>query len=116
LSVLLVGALQMIYVDALPHCWSKRDPSLVHVDVNPQMGTNSVWEWGVPKWEFLTFLYGDHHMETAMPIWKTFHMGIFSSIPKWARTLFGNGLVTEPVPIWKWGRVNPSSEYETRAA
>ncbi len=26
------------------------------------------------------------------------HVGIFSSIPKWARTLFGNGLVTEPSP------------------
>jgi hypothetical protein len=21
--------------------------------VNPQMGTNSVWEWGAPKWKFL---------------------------------------------------------------
>ena len=43
----------------------------------------------------------------AIPIWKTFPFGDFPSIPKWAQTLFGNGIVTEPVPIWKQGRVNP---------
>jgi hypothetical protein len=47
------------------------------VYVNPQMDTNSVWERGLPKWEFLTFLYGDHHMETAIPIWKTLPYGYF---------------------------------------
>jgi hypothetical protein len=33
------------------------------VDVNPQMDTNSVWERGVPKWEFLC-LPVHFHMET----------------------------------------------------
>jgi hypothetical protein len=39
------------------------------------------------------------------PIWlrespygNVYHMGIFSQIPIWARTLFWNGLVTEPSP------------------
>jgi hypothetical protein len=31
--------------------------------VNPQMGTNSVWEQGVPKWEFLC-LPARFHMGT----------------------------------------------------
>jgi hypothetical protein len=39
------------------------------VYVNPQMGTNSVWEWGVPKWEFLNlpahFHMGTPRMETG---------------------------------------------------
>jgi hypothetical protein len=38
-------------------------PCLVDVDVNRQMGTNSVRERGVPKWEFL-----------SLP--TRFHMGI----------------------------------------
>jgi hypothetical protein len=28
---------------------------LITIYVNPQLGTNSVWKWGVPKWEFLRF-------------------------------------------------------------
>jgi hypothetical protein len=84
------------------------------------MGTNSVWEWGVPKWEFLSlpaqFNMGITIWKRRSPNGKHSHMGIFSLIPKWAQTLFGNGLVTGPVPIWKRGRVNPSSEYETCAA
>jgi hypothetical protein len=31
--------------------------------VNPQMGTNSVMEWGVPKWEFLS-LPAHFHIKT----------------------------------------------------
>jgi hypothetical protein len=55
------------------------------------MGISYVSIWGSP--------YGndDPHMEN-IPI-----RGFFSSIPKWAQALFENGLVTEPVPIWKQG-------------
>jgi hypothetical protein len=35
--------------------------------VNPQMGTNSVWERGVPKWEFLTFPYGEGRKFPSFP-------------------------------------------------
>ena len=44
------------------------------------MEANSVWKQGLPIWEYSS-------------------MVILTSIPKWAQTLFGNGLATEPSPI-----------------
>jgi hypothetical protein len=82
------------------------------------MGTISVWERGVSKWDFLS-LPARFHMGISIWKWQSpcekHSQGIFSSIPKWAQTLFGNRLVTEPVPIWKWGRVHPSSKYMRHA-
>jgi hypothetical protein len=49
------------------------------------MGISYVSVWGSP------YGNGDPHMEHS-------NMGIFSSIPKWAQTLFGNGLVNELSP------------------
>ncbi len=97
------------------------------------MVTNSISEWGVPKWEFSNLLA---HLHTGITIWKRWiHMGkhshlrTFLSIFKWSQPLFHNRLVNEPspygnghlsesiskwflemvwiphlvIPIWKWG-------------
>ncbi len=44
-------------------------PKTIGMHVNPQMGTNSVWEQGVLKWEFLSlpayFYMGTPRMETG---------------------------------------------------
>ena len=72
---------------------------LVHVD--PQIETNSIRKRGFPIWECLPA-----HFRTVITKWKQWspygkhsHMVIFTSIPKWAWTLFGNGLVTERSPF-----------------
>ncbi len=60
-----------------------------------------------PNGNFVGFCKGitiwkrNPHMENIHIWW------FFSLTPKCARSLFGNGLVTELVPIWKRGRVNP---------
>ncbi len=70
------------------------------IPVNPQMVTNSFQKRGFPKWDFFSL---PTHFQMGIPIWKRgspygkhSHVGIFWLIPKWARTHYGNGLVTEP--------------------
>ena len=67
------------------------------------METNSIRKRGLPIWEYLSL---PAHFRTVITIWKHWspygkhsHMVIFTSIPKWAQTLFGNRLVTEPSPF-----------------
>ena len=40
---------------------------LIVVYVNPRMVTNTLWLWGVPKWEFFCLPPPFH---TGIPIWK----------------------------------------------
>jgi hypothetical protein len=95
--------------------WTLITPKLF----NRQIGTNSILERGVLKWDFFNL---PAHFHTGISIWKRWiqngkdcHLMIFSSIPNWAQTLFWNILVTEPSsygngqidiknPIW-WSRV-----------
>ncbi len=67
------------------------------------METNSIRKRGFPIWEYSSL---PAHFGTVITIWKRWspygkhsHMVIFTSIPKWAWTLFGNGLVTERSPF-----------------
>jgi hypothetical protein len=56
-----------------------------------------------PNENFLGFCKGITISKRQSPYGKHSHMGTFSSIPKWAQTLFGNRLVTEPSPYQNGG-------------
>ena len=78
-------------------------PGLYGIYVDPQIETNSIRKRGFPIWEYSSL---PAHFRTVITIWKRWspygkhsHMVIFTSIPKWAWTLFGNGLVTERSPF-----------------
>ncbi len=51
-----------------------------------------------PNGNFLHFFMGITIWKRRSPYGKHSHMGVFPSISKWAQTLFGNGLGTEPSP------------------
>ncbi len=57
---------------------------------NPHMG---IFESPCPFW------HGNQHMETVIPVWKTFPYGDFYLNPQMGTDSIGNGLVTEPSPF-----------------
>ncbi len=89
-----------------PNCTiytNSREKIQIHKYVNPHMVTNSFLKRGLPIWEFFRF---PARSDMGIPVWlrrspygKDYHMGIFTQIPTWSRTLWMEQVSDWTVPI-----------------
>jgi len=63
-------------------CYLPLSRGTIHRYVNPQMETNSIWfHMGIFE-SPCPFPYGNHQMETVIPVWKTLPYGDFYLNPQ----------------------------------
>ena len=77
--------------------WSPNENKLYSETGTPHMG---IFEPPCP------FLYGNHHVETVIPKWKTFPYGDFYLNPQMGMNSIQKRVSDWTVPIRKWGPVS----------